>query len=126
MLCCITLISCIMLVCYAAYVRGILCDMPIRADVHICVDMRQKEVNVCLAEVHPFTIEIVYTNILCAKIPLSPKGLKSESFKIFSVDRFFIVDKIYIYTGIMIFFIFPHIKIWLPKKGFVYLHRKLK
>ena len=55
--------------------------------------------------------------------PFNPKGPKSESFKIFFVDGFFIVDKIYIYTGIMIFFIFPHIKIWLPKKGFVYSHQ---
>jgi len=59
--------------CCAAYVRRILCDMPIRADVHIRVDMRQKEVNVCLAEVHPFTIEMVYTNILYTKAHLTQK-----------------------------------------------------
>ena len=37
------------------------------AVVHIGVYTAQKEVNVCLAEVHPFTIEMVYTNILYAK-----------------------------------------------------------
>ena len=58
------------------------------------------------------------------QIPFSPKGPKSKIFKIFFTDGFFIVDKVYIYTGIMIFFIFLHIKIWLPKKGFVYLHQK--
>ena len=57
------------------------------------------------------------------QIPFNPKKLKSEIFKIFSVGRFFIIDKIYIYTGIMVFFIFPHIKIWLPRKRFVYLHQ---
>jgi len=33
------------------------------ADVHIRVDTAQKEVNVCLAEVHLFTIDVVYTYI---------------------------------------------------------------
>ena len=51
----------------AAYVRRILCDMPIRAGVHIRVATAQKEVDVCLAEIHPFTIEVVYTNIQYAK-----------------------------------------------------------
>jgi hypothetical protein len=68
----------------------------------------------------------IYKYPICQS-PFSPKGPKSEIFKIFFVDGFFIVDKIYIYTGIVImFFIFPHIKIWFPKKEFVYLHRKLK
>ena len=58
--------------------------------------------------------------------PFSPKGIKSEIFKIFSTDRFSIIDKVYIYNRTMTFFISPHIKIWLPKKGFVYLHRKFK
>ena len=43
------------------------------AVVHIGVDTAQKEVNVCLAEVHPFTIEMVYTNILHAKAHLTQK-----------------------------------------------------
>ena len=49
------------------HVCRIMYIVPMYADVHIGVDMRQKEVNVCLAEVHPFTIEMVYTNILYAK-----------------------------------------------------------
>ena len=68
----------------------------------------------------------IYKYPICQS-PFSPKGSKSKSFKIFFVDRFFIVDRVYIYTGIIVmFFILPHIKIWLPKKGFVYLHRKFK
>lgn len=47
--------------------------VPMYADVHIGVDMRQKEVNVCVAEVHPFTIDVVYTYILYAKAHLTPK-----------------------------------------------------
>jgi len=47
--------------------------IPIYADVHIRVDTAQKEVNVYLAEVHPFTIEMVYTNILYAKAHLAQK-----------------------------------------------------
>ena len=65
----------------------------------------------------------IYKYPICQS-PFSPKGSKSKSFKIFFVDRFFIVDRVYIYTGIIMFFIFPHIKIWLPKKGFVYSHQK--
>jgi len=64
--CYITLILYIMLVCYAACVPRILCDMPIRVGVHICVDMWQKEVNVCLAETPPFTIDVIYTYIACS------------------------------------------------------------
>ena len=68
----------------------------------------------------------IYKYPICQS-PFNPKRSKSKISKIFSTDEFFIVDKVYIYTGIIVmFFIFPHIKIWLPKKGFVYLHRKLK
>jgi hypothetical protein len=50
------------------------------ADVHIRVDMRQKEVNGCLAEVHLFTIDVVYTYIpqMHIKGPFNPKGQKSK------------------------------------------------
>ena len=65
------------------------------AVVHIGVYTVQKKVNVCLAEVHPFTIDVVYTYILYTKNPFNPKGPKSEIFKIFSVDGFFTVDKVY-------------------------------
>ena len=40
---------------------------PMRVTVHRCVYMRQKEVNICLAESPPFTIDVVYTNIQYAK-----------------------------------------------------------
>ena len=43
------------------------------AVVHIGVDTAQKKVNVCLAEVHPFTIDVVYTYILYTKAHLAPK-----------------------------------------------------
>ena len=55
------------------YVRIYIAIIPMYADVHIRVDIAQKEVNVCLAEVHPFTIEMVYTNILYTKAHLAPK-----------------------------------------------------
>ena len=48
--------------------------IPIYADVHIRVDTAQKEVNVFIAEVHPFTIDVVYTYILHAKVHLAQKN----------------------------------------------------
>lgn len=45
------------------YVRHIMYIIPMYADVHRRVDMRKRKVNVCLAEVHLFTIDVVYTNI---------------------------------------------------------------
>ena len=47
--------------------------IPMYADVHIRVDIAQKKVNVFIAEVHPFTIDVVYTYILYAKAHLAPK-----------------------------------------------------
>ena len=55
--------------------------IPMYADVHIRVYTAQKEVNVCLAEVHPFTIEMVYTNILYAKTHLAQKGQNPKFLK---------------------------------------------
>ena len=58
--------------------------IPMYADVHIRVDTAQKEVNVFIAEVHPFTIDIVYIYILYIKVHLTqkdqnPRFLKSSS-----------------------------------------------
>ena len=47
--------------------------IPMYADVHIRVDTAQKKVNVFIAEVHPFTIDVVYTYILYAKAHLTQK-----------------------------------------------------
>ena len=58
---------------WPAYVRAYTAIIPMYADVHIRVDMRQKEVNVCLAEPHLFTIDVVYTYILYIKAHLTPK-----------------------------------------------------
>ena len=71
---------------------------PMYADVRRCVDMRQKEVNVCLAEVHPFTIDVVYTNILYAKAHLiqkiqNPKDPKSSSSTDSSSSTKYILEK---------------------------------
>ena len=68
------------------------------AVVHIGVYTAQKEVNVCLTEVHPFTIEIVYTNILHAKAHLTPKNqnprfLKSSSSTDSSSSTKYILEK---------------------------------
>jgi hypothetical protein len=55
---------------YRVYIAFI----PMYADVHIRVDIAQKKVNVFITEVHPFTIEVVYTYILYAKAHLTQKG----------------------------------------------------
>jgi hypothetical protein len=53
------------------------------ADVHIRVDIAQKKVNVFIAEVHLFTIDVVYTYIPYVKAHLTqkdqnPRFLKSS------------------------------------------------
>jgi hypothetical protein len=58
--------------------------IPMYADVHIRVATAQKEVNICLTRTYPFTIEMVYTYILYAKVHLAqkiqnPKDPKSSS-----------------------------------------------
>ena len=89
---------------WAAYVRRMLCCIPIRVGVHIGVYTAQKEVNICLAEVPSLTIEVVYIYILYIKNPLNPKDTKSEGSKIFLIDGFFTIDKIY--TGKIIIIMF--------------------
>ena len=54
---------------YRVYIAFI----PMYADVHIRVDTAQKKVNVFIAEVHLFTIDVVYTYILYIKAHLTPK-----------------------------------------------------
>ena len=88
----------------AAYVRAYNVIYPMGAGVNIRVYTAQKEVNICLAEVPSFTIEVVYIYILYIKNPLNPKDTKSEGSKIFLVDGFFTVDKIY--TGKIIVIMF--------------------
>ena len=46
------------------YVRVIMHIIPMYADIHRCVDMRKKEVNVFIASQHLFTIDVVYPYIL--------------------------------------------------------------
>ena len=48
---------------WRAAVRVYTCRYPTYADVNRRVDMSRKEVDICLAEVHLFTIDVVYTYI---------------------------------------------------------------
>ena len=108
---------------YRVYIAFI----PMYADVHIRVYTAQKKSKCMFSRSTPLYHRCCIYKYPTCQSPFRPKGSKFKIFKIFSVDGFFIVDKIYIYTGIIVmFFILPHIKIWLPKKGFVYLHRKFK
>lgn len=68
-----------MWVCGRRYVP-IMHVYPMYADVHIRVVYAKKEVDVCLAEVHLFTIDVVYTYIpqMHIKGPFNPKGQKSK------------------------------------------------
>ena len=55
---------------YRVYIAFI----PMYVDVHIHVATAQKEVDVCLTQTYPFTIEIVYTYILYIKAHLIQKN----------------------------------------------------
>jgi len=55
--------------------------IPMYADVHIRVDIAQKKVNMCLTRTYPFTIEMVYTNILHTKAHLTPKNQNPKVLK---------------------------------------------
>ena len=91
--------------------RALTAFIPMYAGVHRCVYTAQKKVNVCSAEPHLFTIDVVYTYILCVISPFTSKGSKPKGSKISLTDEFFTVDRIY--TGIL--FITP---LYFPMKEF--------
>ena len=63
------------------------------ADVHIRVDIAQKKVNVCSAETHLFTIDVVYTNI--HNLPFYPIDTNPKSIKSLFLTNLFVSNKIY-------------------------------
>ena len=76
--------------------RALTALYPICAGVHIRVDTAQKKVNVCSAELHLFTIDMVYTYILHTKVRLTPKN-QNPRFSKSSLPKDFLSSTKYIF-----------------------------